>query len=165
MKCDILRLCSLEIINCSEFHRKLPNYAILQLWTFHIINCGAYQPRSAKWLVFIHSNQCQIKIITKIEFALSSLPKFKSIARPSLRTWTIVSATNIWFNLFYECFCILFHLALAHNPLSPEISKIYQDLNGDKKLLNYLRDHLAINTLPPPERSWITVRNIDPDFG
>jgi hypothetical protein len=52
---------------------------------------------------------------------------------------------------------------LAHNPLSPEISKIYQDLNGDKKLLLYLLDHLAINIPPPPERSWITVRNIDPD--
>lgn len=53
--------------------------------------------------------------------------------------------------------------ALAHNPLSPEISKIYQDLNGDKKLLQYLLDHLAINTAPPPERSWVTVRQIDPD--
>lgn len=53
--------------------------------------------------------------------------------------------------------------ALAHNPLSPEISKIYQDLNGDKKLLLYLLDHLALNIIPPPERSWIAARNIDPD--
>ncbi|KAL3114948.1 hypothetical protein niasHT_011384 [Heterodera trifolii] len=53
--------------------------------------------------------------------------------------------------------------ALAHNPLSPEISKIYQDLNGDKKLLQYLLDHLAINTAPPPERQWITIRHVEPD--
>uniref|UniRef100_A0A914KGR9 poly(A)-specific ribonuclease n=1 Tax=Meloidogyne incognita TaxID=6306 RepID=A0A914KGR9_MELIC len=53
--------------------------------------------------------------------------------------------------------------ALAHNPLSPEISKIYQDLNGDKKLLQYLLDHLALNIIPPPERNWIAARNIDPD--
>jgi len=52
---------------------------------------------------------------------------------------------------------------LAHNPLSPEISKIYQDLNGDKKLLQYLLDHLALNIIPPPERNWIAARNIDPD--
>ncbi|KAI1703847.1 endonuclease/Exonuclease/phosphatase family domain-containing protein [Ditylenchus destructor] len=54
-------------------------------------------------------------------------------------------------------------LALQHNPLSPEISKIYHDLNGDKKLLQHLLDHLAINTAPPPERQWIVVRPADPD--
>jgi Leucine-rich repeat (LRR) protein len=52
-------------------------------------------------MVSFYFNQCQIKFISKIEFALSSLPKFKSIARPSLRTWTIVSATNIWFLIYF----------------------------------------------------------------
>jgi len=60
----------------------------------------------------------------------------------------------------------LFRLQTFHlqqNPLSPDISKIYHEVNGDKKLLQHLLDHLAINTAPPPERQWITVRHVDPD--
>uniref|UniRef100_A0A915CY62 poly(A)-specific ribonuclease n=1 Tax=Ditylenchus dipsaci TaxID=166011 RepID=A0A915CY62_9BILA len=53
--------------------------------------------------------------------------------------------------------------ALQQNPLSPDISKIYHDVNGDKKLLQHLLDHLAINTAPPPERQWIVVRPADPE--
>ncbi|MFH4980361.1 hypothetical protein AB6A40_007070 [Gnathostoma spinigerum] len=55
------------------------------------------------------------------------------------------------------------NLGLQGNPLSPEISKIYHEANGAQKLLHFLLDHLAINTLAPPDRQWIMIRQPDPD--
>ncbi|CAJ0929179.1 unnamed protein product, partial [Mesorhabditis belari] len=54
-------------------------------------------------------------------------------------------------------------LGLTGNPLSPEINKIYHETNGQQKLLQFLLDHLAINTVPPPERNWVMIRHADPD--
>ncbi|CAJ0579635.1 unnamed protein product, partial [Mesorhabditis spiculigera] len=54
-------------------------------------------------------------------------------------------------------------LGLGGNPLSPEIAKIYQETNGQQKLLQFLLDHLAINTVPPPDRSWMMIRHADLD--
>lgn len=54
-------------------------------------------------------------------------------------------------------------LGLQGNPLSPEISKIYHDTNGAQKLLQFLLDHLAINTLAPPDRQWMMMRHADPE--
>lgn len=54
-------------------------------------------------------------------------------------------------------------LGLQGNPLSPEISKIYHETNGAQKILQFLLDHLTINTHPPPERNWVMIRHADPE--
>ncbi|CAI2350728.1 unnamed protein product [Caenorhabditis sp. 36 PRJEB53466] len=54
-------------------------------------------------------------------------------------------------------------LGLQGNPLSPEISKIYHEAGGAQKILQFLLDHLTINTLPPPERNWVMIRHADPE--
>ncbi|EGT40060.1 hypothetical protein CAEBREN_19479 [Caenorhabditis brenneri] len=54
-------------------------------------------------------------------------------------------------------------LNLAGNPLSPEIAKIYNEPNGAQKILQFLLDHLTINTHPPPERNWVMIRHADPE--
>uniref|UniRef100_A0A915C2Z7 poly(A)-specific ribonuclease n=1 Tax=Parascaris univalens TaxID=6257 RepID=A0A915C2Z7_PARUN len=54
-------------------------------------------------------------------------------------------------------------LGLQGNPLSPELSKIYSEPNGQQKVLQFLLDHLAINTLAPPDRQWVMIRHADPE--
>uniref|UniRef100_A0A1I7TX84 poly(A)-specific ribonuclease n=1 Tax=Caenorhabditis tropicalis TaxID=1561998 RepID=A0A1I7TX84_9PELO len=54
-------------------------------------------------------------------------------------------------------------LGLQGNPLSPEIAKIYHETNGAQKILQFLLDHLTINTHPPPERNWVMIRHADPE--
>ncbi|KAM6954140.1 CCR4-NOT transcription complex subunit 6-like [Aplochiton taeniatus] len=52
-------------------------------------------------------------------------------------------------------------LGLKGNPLSQDILNLYQEIDGTRKLLNYMLDNLAVHPEQLPQRPWVTLKERD----
>lgn len=144
-----------------EIHGKVRNIAP-SLWNLQHLTA-----------LFLNGNQlaripgeiCQLSNLTMLELSHNKLRSLPAELGDMISLCSLYLNHNQLRVLPYELGKLfrLHTLGLAGNPLSPEISKIYHESNGQQKLLQFLLDHLAIHTAPPPDRSWVMIRHADPD--
>jgi len=52
-------------------------------------------------------------------------------------------------------------LGLKGNPLGPDILTLFSEVNGTRKLLDFMLDNLAVSASHPPSRPWIQLSPLD----
>ena len=56
---------------------------------------------------------------------------------------------------------MLFNCVFKGNPLGSDVLQLFSEVNGTRKLLDFMLDNLAVSSSHPPSRPWIQLSPLD----